>query len=467
MRSLRLIAPFRCPFDENVSNAKRNPAGLRQFIANLKREVSSRNDPLFEALSPAIEIDIFQSRGAEDNASQFVSLDQLSTAYQSPRRFSISWKQNALDDASAAIERAAEEADGLTDMPLSKHLLGVADSLNITIYDNTIAILTLDVKMGSKFPQAGWDKLDEWTTHYIYSLLKELYPSVIRPTIQVINEYAAEQSVQYLTQPHDFVLYHDMAHKRDANISARLMWVNRTFIARRGTIDCEWAQRNMNASTAIEVNHAFAHLSIGNNVVETTHDDGNHNLEPLWQGMLLAQYYYAVLDVMSKNILRFVSTTYDNYNNRELRQLSNTMDIAINAATFFLLGYKDLYLELQGIPRKVFQRLEKEWDFDVLYTNVLGKNELCKINVSRLNQCINQRNDLRIQMVLSVVAGLGIVSVLQDMSSYGRTLAQEAYKDQTVGLMDIAQHLTPNMILWVGLLLAVCVSAFVALNRPR
>jgi hypothetical protein len=84
-----------------------------------------------------------------------------------------------------------------------------------------------------------------------------------------------------------------------------------------------------------------------------------------------------------------------------------------------------------------------------------------------MNAYINQRNSVRVQMVLTVVAGLGFISASMGLSSYGRALLREGYRSEVVGLLDIAQRVPPATMIWIGVGLAVAVIIFVSVNRPR
>ena len=466
-RSLRLVAPFRCQFNLNSAKMLEEGNDFNGFLHSLNTDFSSARARLFPGVPQGVVVEALLRPKESDTESRYISLDKISTLFNSPKYLSISFDETLLPHIVESMEDAAGKADKSCGKPLSNIVTPIIDSLDIAVYDNTIAILTVDVALNDQFDGDDWAVLDEWTTRLIFFFLRHVYPDYICPTLCDINRYAESKKEERIRNPLDYFVFHDLSGHDSNPTLPRLLWVNRTLICPKGKATHHWATRHMDASQAIHGNNAYAHLSVGNNVIETTEANSPSDFSFVWEGMYLAQYYYAVLDIAGKNLKRFIGANYDKKPNRELRELSRVMDAVINSITILQVEYQDTSTELQGLPKTVFRRLEKEWDIPALIKNVQSKYDLCKAHGQSLNAHISQRNSVRVEMVLTGVAGVGLIGLMMNLSSYGRALMREGYKNDVIGLLDIGQHLSPSVMVWIGIFLAIGISAFVTINRTR
>jgi hypothetical protein len=242
------------------------------------------------------------------------------------------------------------------------------------------------------------------------------------------------------------------------------MWVNRTLICKKGQAIEGWSLASQ--ENTIEIDKALVHLGWGNSVVETTKDEP-HQLLPLWRGMHLAQYYYATMDVLSSNLTRFMAITYTSKDNQALKEISREMELVVSSVTILQIKYEDLHMELQGHIRTVFVRLEKEWDFKTIFANVQHKVNVCKANTTQLNQVINHRNQARANMVLTSLTGVGIVNLMVGIAAYAQRIRADPATDvkDIPGIMDIALGVSANMLIWIGIAIAVVTASIVIKSR--
>src|SRR5262249_27297612 len=149
----------------------------------------------------------------------------------------------------------------------------------------------------------------------------------------------------------------------------------------------------------IHIKDAQLHLNWGNNLIILPKGMDKDRLSGLWDGMLSAQYYYAAMDAVSINLVKYIATTFNRQSSKELRRLSNDMEIIVNSVIILQVRYKDISMEVQGVARDIFTHLEKEWNFRMLADNMKTKLDLCKSNVNALNQETNSRNQERAEIV--------------------------------------------------------------------
>jgi hypothetical protein len=467
VRLLKLIAPFRCQFNLDSAKTVEEGAKFNAFLKELDRDFHTTRERLFPGVPAGVNIEILPRQDAADADSRYISIDQAGSFLDFPQYFSIKFSETFQQDVKSFLTKAKWDADTLCRSTLSEKLSPLYESIDIAIYNNTIAILTLDVAIEKEFGNDDWLKLDEWTTRLVFYFLRRIYKEFLHSALSAVNHYAAQRSEKSIINPRDYAVFYDISSETPDADRSRLLWVNRTLICPKGEATHDWARHRMDDARIIEVDRAHVHLSSGNNVIETTSTSVVHNLSPVWQGMYLAQYHYAVLDVIGKNIKHFIGLNYDKKSNRELRALTASMDTVIDTIIVFQVQYRDMPTELQGLTKSVFRRLEKEWDMESLFSSVQKKRELCESNLARVNGYINHRNSARVQMVLAVLAGLGLVSLMVAISSYGRALLKDGLDGDAVGLLALAQVLTPGTMIWIGVILAIAVSVLISANRPR
>ncbi|MET0155183.1 MAG: hypothetical protein ABW189_03645 [Rickettsiales bacterium] len=390
--------------------------------------------------------------------SRFVALNKPADSFHSPEIFSLTFDSVRKEEIRSLAGEASRNADMVCDYRLSHLLQPQIDTLALSVCDDTIALLSLDLAIESPLSDEDYAVLDGWTTHMIYYVLGSVYRDYVSPAVNGVNDYMQDIKTPLVKNPRDYVVYKDLALPRKAKKDEDLhqlhfLWVNRTFIISQTDEKRAATQRIVSACPRIETPGASVYLGWGNNVVEVE-NERECDLESVWQSMRLAQHCYAVMDAVSRNLTRYVGSAYDDKTNAELREVSRTLGEAMNEAAIFQVRYKDLRSELQGVPREIFKRLVTAWDFDDLYKSVAEKATICRANVEYLNHCINQRNSVRVQTALIVVACVGALS-----------LTSGAGTEST--LWRFGDFLMPDALLCAGVVIALALCFLVAATRPR
>lgn len=474
--SIRLISPFRCRFNLDYTVVASGGKILDKFFKVIGKDLENKNSSLCKNIPNGIVVRV---RDVENNLGpRYVSAQKSGSLYSSPGYFDVFFDDSLKEEISNICKKSAKEANEKSKFDFSEIVKPNIESLFFSVYGNTIAILTMEIDLDIDPDMASGDKwhgLDTWTTYFKMQVLDKIYLSKIKPTVQAVSDCAREHLPGFIIPPSEYAIYYDMLENEEISkirksAMGQLLWVNRTLICPRGTDTTGWLVKRLDDKDALDMEMSDAYLFSGNSVIMTHKGREVSNLESLWEGIYTAQYYYAVLDVISKNITRFVGQGFGKKDNNALRQLSRDMEHIINSVTIIQVKYKDIYTELQGFSRRVFKRLETEWDFASLFANVQNKINLCKSNVDRLNQYISQRNQLRVQLVLTIVAGMGILNMMISLSNYAHKLLEEqklGAENEVFGILNIAASLTPNTLLWIGFVIACFVVSTIIINRPR
>jgi hypothetical protein len=472
---LKLIAPFRVLFNLDSSLIVAQPSGFTEFLKQIREALSKPDSALVSRLNPALDITVnlptvAASSGVE---SRYSSLDSTGSFYVSPRVFSLRFKDSEISRIMTLMQEAAIAADK-TVAPYSQLFTPDVHSLCIDFYDNTIAILTLDLPMNMKHFQPGmhaWDNLDQWTTRFLHYLLTDLYPRYIYPMLRVLTQFSGEVGAQYVKEPRHYKVFVDMIGEADnlrpdLDRHFMLMWVNRTLLYSGDYPANDWIRATTREAEIIRIGDAALHLNWGNNQVRLEDGMNLKRLSPLWEGMLSAQYYYAVMDAVSTNLIKYVGMTFVRLNSKSLRRLSSDMEILVSAVNILQVRYKDISMEVQGLARDIFHHLEREWNFSTLTDNVQMKIDLCKVKITSLNSETVNRNAARTEFVLTALAGISVVNLAVDLASFATQLTPEyANMVGKFGLMSFARSISSDTLGWAGISGAILVLLFAFMNR--
>ncbi len=473
---LKLIAPFRALFSLDSSLIAASPASFTEFLKLLSHELENPESDIGKKLDSnvSIEVNVPVETSETEIGSRYVSLNANGSLYLSPRIFTIRFKPSAINDIDAIYNYAAAMADEVTSK-YSRHFLPDIGTFRIDVQDNTIATLSLELvvnRSNINKNDYAWNRLDEWTTVLVHFLLYKLYPAYIFPALKNIREFSKKHGYVFVQDIADYTIFLDLIGDTDnpyPDLQNRfmLMWVNRTLCYNGDYPANGWIKPLIGDKGSLKIGNAEMHLNAGNSVVIMPPNMDKNYFSQLWDVILSSQYYYAALDVVNLNLVRHIGTTFNKQTSKNLRRLSREMEAIINRVTILQVRYHDFAMELQGMPRKIFHVLQKEWDFNTLAGNVYKKLELCKSNINVLNQETNSRNQGRTEIVLTSLTGMGILNLFVELGNYATQMPPEHMHmvGDMPGFMDLGFMMSGNALSWIGIIIAVAVIIFTVYNR--
>lgn len=473
---LKLIAPFRALFSLDSSAIAANPGKFTYFLKLTSKELENPQSSLRKNIHPSLDIDVNIPVETSDSeiGSRYISLNANGSLYLSPRIFTIRFKPSETNDIEGIYNKSALMADEVT-AKYSKNFYPDISSFRIDIHDNTIATLSMEMivdRNNLNKNDYAWNKLDEWTTVLIHFLLSEIYQIYIYPVLEVIRKFSQESEYKFVQNVSEYSVFPDLVGDTEnphTDLKQRfmLMWVNRTLCYKNDYAENNWIKPLIRKHDILNVKGAEVHLNSGNSIIIMPQDMDKRNLAQLWDVILSTQYYYAAMDVVNINLIRYIGTTFTKVTSDKLRILSKNMEAIVNKVTILQVHYNDFSMELQGTAQKIFHLLQKEWNFNILTHNVQKKIELCKSNITVLNQETNQRNQGRMQIVLTGLAGMGILNIFVELGTYATQMpdAHLHMVGQIPGFMDLGFILSGNALSWIGIFIAVSIVIFSIKNR--
>lgn len=473
---LKLIAPFRALFSLDSSLIAANPPYFRAFLRHLQGELENPDSDLRKQLNPAIDIDVHVPAEPSESeiGSRYIGLNANGSLYLSPRVFTLRFKPEAGAALNGIYKYAAEMADEVA-QKYSRNFFPDLASLRVDFQDNTIATFSLDMvidRTSINKSDHGWNRLDEWTTVLVHFILARIYPDFLFPIITALKQFSDSQGYIFIQDVSDYSIFPDLVgdpHNPHPNLDTRfiLLWVNRTLCYSGDYSPNHWMKQLMHGEANLKIREAEFHLNAGNSIIAIPETMDKAYLAQFWDINLSAQYYYAALDAVNINLVKYIGTIFNRQTNRDLRRLTREMEAIINRVTILQVRYHDFSMELQGTARRIFALLQKEWDFGVLANNVHRKLELCKNSITILNQETNTRNQGRTEIVLTSLTGLGVLNLFVELGNYATQMPKEN-RDMVgniPGFMDLGFIMSGNALSWIGIVIAVGAVIFAVANR--
>lgn len=475
---LKLIAPFRALFNLDSSLIAANPRDFSLFLKLLRDDFGAPESAIRKKIHPSlsVEVNVPPDEHESEISCRYSAFNLNGSQYYLPNVLTVRFQERE----AKIIERIYNEAAVLADRKVkeySKFFFPDVESFRIDFQDNTIAILSLEMTVNhaslGKFDQV-WSRLDDWTSSLVYYLLSALYKEYLLQFLMAVHEYSDESNYCFVLNPSHYTICRDVVEEIEEHPEIRkrfmLMWVNRTLCYGNNYPTNNWIKPLMRNHEVLKIKDAELHINTANSVVILPPGMDKKELQPLWEVMLAAQYYYAAMDVMNNNLVIYIGTTFNHKTSKTLRHLSEEMEEIVNSITILQVRYHDLAMEMQGLSRKILQILQKEWDFDVMVENVRKKLELCKANIAVLNQETNKRNQGRMEIVLTGLSGLSVISLCISLASYAMFASRLPPENRLMigkvpGLLDLGFVFSGNALSWIGITIAVSIIFFSIINR--
>jgi len=479
IKTVRLTAPFRCHFNLHNPKVASYPKEFNKFLIDLKSATKVQNKGLLENLPFGINIKVNTKGGEDDSNAKFIDVDQSAANFSSPEILRISLKNIDSDEIWDIFKESFKHAsDKCSDDIFESFFVPDINSPVIYIYDNTIGMMMMDIDIRCASDDQIWKYFDKFSTLFAEKMLEKFYPKYIWPVLNRIVKLSKDNAISFVLEPEKYYVFLDMMVSNDSDNNSvhkgecSILWVSRTLVINDVEYTNKWIENSLcPESEIIKTGTSESHLGWGNNLIYISDDKiDSEYTEDIWEGTRISQYYYAAADVVNSNLSSFIGMTYSQHNNKDIKNVSHNMEAVVSSVTILQVKHLDAYIELQGTCKTVFQRFEEQWKTNDILDNVQTKIDLCKGNVEQLYREKNQRNQSRTELVLTSLAGLGIVNLMLVISNYAKTIEKdglEVKNEHIPGIIDLGQYLSANTMGWIGIILAIICAFIVVLNRPR
>ncbi len=467
------MAPLRVLFCLDSPLVTARPDEYIAFLEALRAEAADPQGGLALALPPGavFGVNLLAREEAGIPELRYHETDATGHLYASPRVFTLRFQGRESAPIAQMMREAAEAADALI-QSYGHWFRFEPEALSLAFYDNTIAILSVELPLEGDALE--WTRLEEWSACWVYQLMLRLYPRHLFPFLQAVERFSASRAPRFALELPRYRMFLYLVGdpdqpRPDLHERFLLMWVRLIWLRREGERLDPKMQIAASRGDAYLLGETKLCLQMRRSLVLSPALAEKETLGPLWEAMALAEYYCAALDVIGLNLAKYIGLTFNQRTSRALRQLKSDMEIVFSTVATLEVKYQDACNELRGETGALFEHLCACWRIDRLAGRVTAKLALCKGNIDTLHQEASNRNEEQTEMVLLALAGLGILNLMVELSSYAvQVLPESRYMlGSFPGFMSLGFTLSHNTLSWIGIALSLMVVSVTIWRRRR
>ncbi len=321
---------------------------------------------------------------------------------------------------------------------LNQYILSI-EKFEIQIYDNTIAIVDLRIKLKS-FDKEHMSSF----TQDIEKEIKEFIKYCLKAQSENINQLLSFIEECDLTNNSNIIQrsnkYNDYIDLNKEDVNLKLMWSscalqleeedkNKEYIIEKwlaNAVDKKEIQNIKNDSEAYSL-HWLKYLF----------REDSDEVESLWQIMFLSQYYYSVIEVIIYNLKIIINESHniENRNSNKIKEvfakneiinIINKIEAITTVANLHIIDYEDTKKYLNRNHLKVFNNILDAWTFDNILENTNNLLSTVKDRVNSIYNKITSKNNFYTDILLTAIGFFAIIDLVLSLSQYSREYTADA-----------------------------------------
>lgn len=318
----------------------------------------------------------------------------------------------------------------------------------INYFDNTIAILTLDVTFkcpGGK--EVVFDYIECWSNKLCSLILRGTREYEKRFSVELLGGNRARKPKKIFLKRGEFIVYSDRNDLKKSNESDSdgALWVSRIYFDENdlsGDTLTKWTQNPDLKSRTTDVGLAKVALCVGNSVVFGQLSPPEE--KSLKKSFSICTYFFVLYFVLDANLkAEFLRISKPQHISSATISQSGQVKYHIE---FIESEFGDTIIGLQGL-RKVFAtELLDTWDFSAIEQSVARKKDLVE---KRIESALRDRQGSHrriLESVLAAIAGVAVLEFVLTLFSFAKD--QETAHDAILGLVDVVKYLSVDLVLY-------------------
>jgi len=334
---------------------------------------------------------------------------------------------------------------------LKKYDLTVKD-ISITLYDDTLALvkmvfLTSNLSILETSTEELNVFLSNITNQFIHHhIVSSFYKGL--PTIKKLSK-----KHHALRNPSQFLVFKNRYNKVTDEFD-KTLWVSRYILLnsdeKEKYLKSELIQNWVPETKIDESENIF--VGAGNSLLIGKENEVN------WLKMYyLLQYYYAICTLLSKKVEEiFDQENINTLKKRDLIKYLGRINRRIDHFEFVKIKMGQTVLGIQSVRKKIYKTIHNTWNVDLLEQNIEEWQLFIQRRIIRINETIKRKQGKRIQNLLAIIGGIGIIDVLFLFAAEGRN-----NKDSIPGLLDVFAEIPLDLVVWITIPLII---VFVIIN---
>ena len=316
----------------------------------------------------------------------------------------------------------------------------------INFFDNTIAILALDVTISPQTEASLLlDEIESWSNQ-VCSCIVELAKKYEARFLDALLDRLDGKAKKIFLRRGKFIVYsdrNDVRKSNDADIDDAL-WVSRILLdGSDADLDVlkRWTQNPNLKKEAIDVSDAQIDLCVGNSVVFGRMSQAEEN--SLKKAFSICTYFFVLYVVLDKQLkVEYLKAS----NARSISNITiSRTSRAKNHIEFIESEFSDTRIGLQGLRSVFANQLLDKWHFSDLDESVSRKKGLIE---KYIEFALREKHSLHRRVLESILAAIGGVAVLEFvLTLFSFAADEDMTKDSVFGLIDMVENLSVDTVL--------------------
>lgn len=305
----------------------------------------------------------------------------------------------------------------------------------IKIHDNTIAIFDLRVEL------IALSNKEESFTKDCESKIKEIIKEIlleISTSLDSFFTFLNQNNKFDIIQTHKDYKYNDFVDFFKENKNLEIMWASCAIKYDKLDTDFQlldyWLK---DAESETDINYIKSNSdSFSLEWLKYAFREDVENYEELWDTMFLAQYYYAVIEIIIYNLKFIINESYkinsekkslfNLFKKNKIVLVNKKLESIAEIAYLHIIEYKDAQKYLKRTNLSVFNKILDAWTFDNLVENTQDLLTTVKERVDLIYNKISTKNNFYTDILLTFIGFFAIIDLVLSFSQYSREYTADA-----------------------------------------
>jgi len=338
----------------------------------------------------------------------------------------------------------------------------VPNSSVFTLFDNTVGTFEIEIEFLDNI-QEDIDIIDSiecWSGEICNIIVSNFYKETILPLIKkIVKMDSSKRSLEKIGSYYGFPNVSERRGRlkcdfRKTEVGMPL-WVNRSIITEnseniRKEFFYKWILSEENKEDVYESicgnvkEDRCVYLGWGNNFIHSKNKNGVE--EDVKKSLILAQYYYTILDNLGLNLTYIISAAKKLKRSKDHKAYNVLFKELVATVNIIEIRFIDTRQRLQGNRRYFFKDLVNKWDFDELIISLNKKKVVCEKLVTDLYHQSFKKGQIMAELLLFFLAGISLLEFANTLVSYWSDNA--GMNDHIPGIYDIGKLVPPDLLLW-------------------
>jgi hypothetical protein len=351
---------------------------------------------------------------------------------------------------------------------------GRIDTCQLILYDDTVALLRLDVVIEVSEATLAAIVLSGDLDGTLSDSARDIYQRLIYPEFQrYCRQFPGSRTepgprTDQLKNPNRLEVFKDIRFEEATGSDSYVLWTGRYILLPRPALDtplgeqlCQWASYGGSQSELLESRH---HVGSGNILVLS--DDPEACRSDWFRGLSLCQFYNAILSIYGgilksgySQLTELIGTRRGN--SRKLNTLMADITRSLDHLEFTRLEFNDARVGVQAERARIVEDTCTAWKLDNMIGSALERTNLIRSRIARLLEERRTQLNRSVELILSGIGGVALIDLFISLTMASRNLEEDAIP----GLLDAFRWLPPDGSIAVSSTILVLVSIYVYLAK--